>query len=137
MSHVSFPFKKLGSITIINGNSKNSIKSFQVEVAESTYEIFQSLNIRKISDFKKPLLLKIKDPWLQNFVLFDNEFPIEVLTFNSDNVLSNVFIIPAKSAGGFFIKSFSGFGMVLLSKPSDNISKKYNMVINHTSIALV
>ena len=132
MNHLPYPFEKSASLKIKTASKQNS---FNVEIADSEIEIFQSLNFRTSKEFKAPLVLKFENPLVQSLSLQKFKFDAEqILVEDGSNIVRGIQLIKKVKGSGKYIQAYAGFSIAILAPIG--FAKKFGIVLNKTIIKL-
>ena len=113
MHHIRFPFAESYDLSIIKGGKTTTVNC---ELATSDVEIFQSLNYRKKSIFKRPLILRFANPLLQTYASLNFDFAVEQICVDHlTNVVKKITVISPHKRSGAFLQGYSEFAIVIFA----------------------
>ena len=113
MRHIRFPFADSIDLSIVKGGKTTTINC---ELASTDVEIFQSLNYRKKSIFKRPLVLQFASPTLQTYSLQNFDFAVEqICVHHETNLVKKIVVINPHKRTGTFLQGFTEFSLVILA----------------------
>jgi uncharacterized membrane protein (UPF0127 family) len=123
--YLQYPFESACVLKIQN-------EEIICELAETTIEIFQSLNFRSEKDFTNPLVIKFENPNIQSYVLSNYIFPVEHICVSENKTVEKMYLQGASDLKANFIQAFSSYDFVILA-PIGFI-KKYGLKEKETTI---
>ncbi len=131
MKHIRFPFAESIDLSIVKGGKTTIINC---ELASSDVEIFQSLNYRKKSIFKRPLVLQFSNPLLQTYSALNFDFAVEQICVDHvTNVVKKISVISPHKKTGSFLQGYSEFSIVILAPVG--FAREYRVKEDNTLIS--
>ena len=135
MHHIRFPFAESIDLSIVKAGKTTIINC---ELASSDVEIFQSLNYRKKSIFKRPLVLKFASPTLETYSSQNFDFAVEQICVDHvTNVVKKISVISPHKRTGTILQGYTEFSIVILAPVGfarEYRVKEDNTIINYELI---
>jgi hypothetical protein len=108
----------------------------ECDLADDPMTIFRSIDMKKLQEFIRPLILKPYSPDIPMLVYSSFPFPVEqICVTRSTGWVENISRISPSKGSGPFIQSFTGHSMVILA-PKGFI-KKHRIEVGVTSVELI